>query len=223
MKEILVLIGLAVILIITNPTDQTIKDDLYNKVSNALKESQNSELAFFSILLESEEAKSFVDIFLNQFIIIDDYKLFKIIYFKEGDKPKQLIGAGILGTPFITMGNLGKEKSNNQSKKQEDYPDKIAEVEPIANSKPLKATVSFYTSCSSKGSIKIYVDDEYIGELDSHFNQDAKVRCGQDGTLNYEGAIGWHNYKAESETGSTWSNSFELKGDCSIKYLTCND
>ena len=70
------------------------------------------------------------------------------------------------------------------------------------------------------GSIKIYVDGEYVGELESYFSS-GTPRCGQAGTVTISRSAGTHSYLAKDGNGNSWKGtiSFPSSG-CTTMELT---
>lgn len=66
--------------------------------------------------------------------------------------------------------------------------------------------VSFWTNIPLRGDIRIYIDGDYIGLLDSYF-QKGKPQCGQDGTVTVSKPYGKHAFYAKYDGGMEWSGS----------------
>jgi len=79
--------------------------------------------------------------------------------------------------------------------------------------------VSFWSSVKRGGAISIYIEDTYIGEINSYFSEGAP-NCGQSGTLLFEYKPGTYKYKATNDN-LTWSGTITISaGDCSLKGLS---
>jgi hypothetical protein len=80
--------------------------------------------------------------------------------------------------------------------------------------------ISFWTDMVNGGSIKIYVDGEYVGELESYFSS-GTPRCRQAGTVTISRSAGTHSYLAKDGNGNSWKGtiSFPSSG-CTTMELT---
>lgn len=85
-------------------------------------------------------------------------------------------------------------------------------------SPPLKeGSVSFWSNEKRGGKIKIFMEDEYIGELDSYFEE--RPNCGVNGTLSITYKPGIYNFKASSNKYN-WSGTFTIEPDnCILKKI----
>ena len=79
--------------------------------------------------------------------------------------------------------------------------------------------VSFWSSLKRGGAISVYIEDTYIGEINSYFSE-GSPNCGQSGTLQFEYKPGSYSYKATNDN-LTWTGTITITaGSCSLKGLT---
>lgn len=78
--------------------------------------------------------------------------------------------------------------------------------------------ISFWSNMKRSGTISIYVEGEYIGDLTSYFSE-GSPRCEQSGTVVYENKPGTYSFKATSTNGS-WSGTIKISsGGCGLQGL----
>lgn len=66
------------------------------------------------------------------------------------------------------------------------------------------AQVSFWTDIELRGEIRLYLDGEFIGVLDTYFDHGVP-RCDQTGTLTVTRQAGEHSFQAKYALGKVWN------------------
>lgn len=78
--------------------------------------------------------------------------------------------------------------------------------------------VSFWKDFTGGGYVKIWVEENYIGEI-KHYFDSGTPSCSQNGTVVYEGKPGTYNYVAKNNE-LTWKGSFTISAnDCKNQKL----
>jgi len=78
--------------------------------------------------------------------------------------------------------------------------------------------VCFWSSMKRGGTIMVYVDDNYVGSLESYFKA-GTPNCEQDGTLTYKYKAGTYNFRATNNR-NTWKGTITISPDtCTLQGL----